>query len=122
MNARLERRRAELELMSGQPSEAEPADDPTPSAASGRTPRVTAEVLAVYDLLADWRSIADLAEKLGPSVSQASVKKIVRLLDDQGLLRSVESWPARYRLRFHGELSEAAKTFRARVEDARSDD
>lgn len=118
-NAQIEVLAAEIEFLKS--NEQDDAVDHAPEAGVRRVSRgaVTADVVAIYDLLDEWRSIPDLVEKLGPGLGAPAVKRIVRLLHDKGLLRAVESWPTRYRLRFEGELSDTARTFRSRIEDAR---
>lgn len=96
------------------------ANDPVDGGARPERPGPMADALiAVFGLLDNWRSINDLAEKLGPEVGSVGVKRLVRLLDEKGLLRVVDSLPPRYRLRPESELSDAAKAFRSRIEDAR---
>ncbi len=111
-NARLRALNAELEAGAGDLGLA-------PAPADGEAVvRVTASLAAVFDLLSEWRSIPDLVERLG-DLGAARVKRLVRLMDDHGLLRSVEAWPTRYRLRAEGELEPRAKALRTRIEDAR---
>lgn len=109
VNARLRALNTELE------AGAEQAERPAPE---GEPVRVTPALVAVFDLLSEWRSIPDLTERLGAEIGAARVKRLVRQLDDHGLLRIVEAWPTRYKLRPEGELGDAAKALRTRIEDA----
>lgn len=111
-NARLRALNGELEAGS---SDFGPATDSDESAV-----RVTPSLVAVFELLSEWRSIPDLMERLGEDLGAARVKRLVRVLDDHGLLRIVDAWPTRYRLRTEGELGDRAKALRTRIEDARA--
>lgn len=109
--------KAEVELLKEQG--AARVDDPLAPAAGTRPSRMAEDLVALFDLLDNWRSITDLQEKLGPDLGPVGIKRLVRLLDDKGLLRVVDSMPPRYRLRPEGELGEDAREFRSRIEDAR---
>ena len=111
-NARLRALNAELEAGA---SEAGSASQPVGPAGDVR---VTPALVEIYALLSEWRSIPDLVERLGAAMGAARVKRLVRVLDDHDLLRIVEAWPVRYRLRAEGELGERAKALRTRIEDA----
>ncbi len=115
--ARLKRANARLRSLTADLEPDEAASSPDKDA---DPVRITPSLLAVFELLSEWRSIPDLVERLGAEAGAARVKRLIRVLDDHGLLRIVDAWPTRYRLRAEGELGDRAKALRSRIEDARA--